>query len=72
MSNPSDEQSYHHFSTALHRGTVVVKGFIWEMWTHLFRKRQRKKGSDLHFCNDLCFIEINYIKIVGFLSLDIP
>lgn len=33
MSNPSDEQSYNFFSTALHMGTVVVKDFIWEMWT---------------------------------------
>lgn len=24
-------------------GTVVVKDFIGEMWTHLFRKRQRRK-----------------------------
>lgn len=42
-----------------HIGTVVVKDFIWERWTNLFRKRQ---GRHLHFCNDLCFIEINYIK----------
>lgn len=43
MSNPSDEQSYHYLSIALHMGTVVVKDFIGEMWTHLFRKRQRRK-----------------------------
>lgn len=45
MSNPSDEQSYHYLSTALHMGTVVVKDFIREMWTRIFRKRQGKKGK---------------------------
>lgn len=49
MSNPSDEQSYHYFSTALHMETVVVKDFIREMYTHLFRKKQGIKGKAFTF-----------------------
>lgn len=49
MSNPSDEQPYHYFSTALHMGPVVVEDFIREMWTSLFRKRRGGKGKTFTF-----------------------